>query len=83
MKRLLILAPLTILALAAAAEAQSQAGGLPDVSARVTVLETQNKALETRVTTLQEEAKALFGDVRGHVDREGLSVSRRASPVLY
>ena len=59
MKRLLILAPLTVLALAAAAEAQSQTGGLPDVSERVTVLETQNKALETRVTTLQAEAKAL------------------------
>ena len=59
MKRLLILAPLTVLALAAAAEAQSQAGGLPDVAARVEVLETMNKALETRVTTLQAEAKAL------------------------
>jgi hypothetical protein len=31
MKRLLMLVPLTVLALAAAAEAQSQAGGLPDV----------------------------------------------------
>jgi Skp family chaperone for outer membrane proteins len=65
-KRLLMLVPLTVLALAAAAEAQSQAGGLPDVSVRVQVLETQTKALETQtkaletqVTTLKTEAKAL------------------------
>jgi hypothetical protein len=58
-KRLLMLVPLTVLAFAAAAEAQSQAGGLPDVSDRVQVLEMQTRALETRVTTLQTEAKAL------------------------
>jgi Skp family chaperone for outer membrane proteins len=66
MKRFLVLVPLTVLAFAAAAEAQSQAGGLPEVSARVQALETQTKALETQtkaletqVTTLQTEAKAL------------------------
>lgn len=59
MLRLLTLVPLTMLALVTTAQAQSQAGGLPDVSARVQVLETQAKTLETRVTTLQTQAQAL------------------------
>ena len=57
--RLLMLVPLTVLALAASAEAQSQAGGLPDVSERMRVLQTQTTALQTLVLTLQAQAQAL------------------------
>jgi len=59
MTRLLMLVPLTVLALAATAEAQSQAGGLPDVSERVQVLETQSRTLQTKFQTLETEAKTL------------------------
>lgn len=45
--------------LSSSAEAQSQAGGLPDVSSRVQVLETAQKAIQTQVTTLDTQAKAL------------------------
>jgi Skp family chaperone for outer membrane proteins len=62
MKRLLMLVPLTVLALAAAAEAESQAGGLPDVSVRVQVLETQTKALETQTKALETQVNTLQSD---------------------
>ena len=44
------------------AEAESQAGGLPDVSARVGVLEGIATTLQTQVTTLQTQVTTLQSD---------------------
>src|SRR5262245_53251474 len=66
MKRLLSLATIVSLCLGglfAMAEAQSQAGGLPDVSARVSILEGIATTLQNQVTTLQTEATGLRNQV--------------------
>lgn len=66
MKRLLVLVPLAVLAIAAPAEAQSQTGGLPVVSEEVKTLQTQvqtqqteMKALQTQVDNLESQNAAL------------------------
>jgi len=54
---------LALFGLFAPAEAQSQAGGLPDVSARVRVLEGIATTLQNQVTTLQTQAITLRNQV--------------------
>ena len=56
MKRLLVMFSTVLFGLAgvfSVAQTQSQAGGLPDISARVQVLETITTALQTQVTAVQ------------------------------
>jgi hypothetical protein len=61
MRLLVALSTLTLLGLGvfASVEAQSQAGGLPAVSARVQVLEGIATTLQTQVTTLQTQVTTL------------------------